>query len=382
MRQQTEVSGECAPRFEKLRAVFAENFARHGEVGAAVAAYMDGQPVVDLWGGLARREEGRPWQRDTRVCMMSVNKGMAALCVHLLAQDGLLELDAPVARYWPGFAGAGKEHVTIDQVLCHTAGVLNMDALKRGELLDHSRAAAAIEQQKLSWPAGSRGGYHSATIGVIVAELVRRVTGENIGDFFDRRVNKPLGTDYQFRTRDEDLERTAHIIERRFNTLRMLLAQPYFLRMFRGWSAMPPLGKLGFNSPVYLQSGFASGAGTGNARSVARIFGELAWAHEGSVLLRPEAVRRASTPSWEAKCWTTGQPTRMARGFAMNARGGWFFGPSERTFGQAGRGGSFGFADPDRRVGFSYCTNRLSETGYPDERSQRLVAALYEALGA
>jgi CubicO group peptidase (beta-lactamase class C family) len=379
--RELNVDGVCAPGFEKLWTLFEENFARYGEVGAAVAAYVDGRPVVDLWGGLARRAEGRPWRRDTLVCMNSVNKAMAALCVHLLAQDGAIDLDAPVARYWPEFAQAGKEHVTVEQVLAHRSGVLNLDALRRGELLHHARAVAAIERQPLT-PEGQRGAYHSSTFGIMLAELVRRVTGEFIGDFFERRVNQPLGTEYHFRTRDEDLERTAHFIERRFNNLRSLLfEEPYFLRLLRGWKAMPSLGRLGFNSPVFLQSGFASGAGTGTARSVARIFGELARASEDSVLLRPEALRRATQPSWHHRCWTTGVPTRMALGFAMNAEGMAFFGPNARSFGQAGRGGSFGFADPDGRLGFGYCTNRLTETGYPDARSQRLVAALYDALG-
>lgn len=377
------VEGECAPRLAKVRELFVENFERHGEVGAAVAAYVDGEPVLDLWGGLARREERRPWQRDTRVCMMSVNKAMSALCVHLLVQDGKIDLDAPMARYWPEFGRAGKERITVAQVLAHRSGVIYLDGLRRGELFDTARAVVAAENQKPAWPDASRGAYHTATFGLMLSELVRRVSGESIEDFFEHRVNQPLGTDYHFRTRDEDLERTAHVIERRFNVLRtLLLEQPYSLRMLRAWFALPPLGKLGFNSPVFLQSGFASGAGTGTARSVARIFGELARASESSVLLRPETLRRATEPSWESVCWMSGIPTRMALGFTLNTPGGAFYGPSGRAFGHAGRGGSFGFADPERRIGFCYCTNRLSSTGVPDERSQRLVAALYEAMAA
>ena len=377
-----QVEGECAPELAKLRAVFEENFQRHGEVGAAVAVCIDGRPVVDLWGGLARREEGLAWERDTRVCMMSVSKAMAAICVHLLAQDGRIDLEAPVARYWPAFGNAGKEHITVTQVLSHTSGVLDMDALKRGQLFDSALAAAALEAQKPRWPPEKkRGAYHSATYGIILSELVRRVSGEPLDDFFERRVNGPLGTDYHFRSRDEELGRTAHLIERRFNTLRMLLLEePYSMRMAMQWKAMPPLGKPGFNSPVFLRSGFPSGAGTGTARGVARIYGELARNSEDAALLRPAAVERVSRAEWEGRCWTTGQPMRLSPGFMMNTPGGAYFGPGQRTFGQAGRGGSFGFADPERRVGFSYCTNRLSETGYPDARSQRLVAALYDAV--
>jgi CubicO group peptidase (beta-lactamase class C family) len=363
--------------------VFEENFQHHGEVGAAVAVFIDGKPVVDLWGGLARREEGRPWERDTRVCMMSVSKAMTSLCVHLLAQDGRIDLDAPVARYWPAFGDAGKERITVTQVLAHLSGVLYLDGLKRGQLFDPALAAAAVEAQAPSWPPEARrGAYHSATYGIILSELVHRVSGEPLEDFFERRVNGPLGTDYHFRTRDAELERTAYLIERPFNVLRSLLfEEPFFLRLAMQWKAMPPLGKLGWNSKVYLQSGFASGAGTGNARSVGRIYAELARDSEDAVLLKPAAVERASRAEWTGRCWSTGQPMRLSPGFMMNTPGGAYFGPGERTFGQVGRGGSLGFADPERRIGFGYCTNRLSETGYPDARSQRLVAALYEAVG-
>jgi CubicO group peptidase (beta-lactamase class C family) len=378
-----DVEGAYAPELEKVRTLFIENFTRHGEVGAAIAVYVDGEPVLDLWGGLARLEEQRPWGRDTRVCMMSVNKAMSALCVHLLVQDGKVELDAPMARYWPEFGQAGKEHITVEQVLAHRSGVLTFEGLRRGELFDYPKSIAAIERQKPAWPEASRGAYHTSTYGPMLAELVRRVTGERIEDFFERRVNQPLGTAYRFRTRDEELEQTAHVIEPRFGTLRsLLLDRPYFFRMARCWWPIPPLGRLGFNSPVFLQSGFNSGAGTGSARSVARIFGELAWASEGSALLRPETLRRATRPSWDTVCWTSGIPTKMALGFALNTPGGAFFGPGEHSFGHAGRGGSFGFADPDRRLGFCYCTNRLTKDGLPDARSQRLVAALYDALGS
>ncbi|HEY0096028.1 MAG TPA: serine hydrolase domain-containing protein, partial [Archangium sp.] len=272
--------------------------------------------------------------------------------------------------------------ITVEQVLAHRSGVLTFEGLRRGELFDYPKAIAAIERQKPAWPDASRGAYHTSTYGPLLAELVRRVTGERIEDFFERRVNQPLGTAYRFRTRDEELDLTAHVIEPRFSTLRSLLFyQPYFLRMARAWWPLPPLGRLGFNSPLFLQSGFNSGAGTGTARSVARIFSELACASETSVLLRPETLRRATQPSWENVCWTSGIPTRMTLGFAMNTQGGAFFGPGEHSFGHAGRGGSFGFADPERRLGFCYCTNRLTRDGLPDARSQRLVAELYDALG-
>lgn len=376
------VTGTCAPGYERVRARFEENFRRHGEVGAAVAAFVDGAPVVNLWGGVARRKEGLPWAEDTLVCMMSVNKAMSALCVHLLVQEGEVELDAPMARYWPEFAGAGKERITVAQMLAHRSGVLWFSKLERGQLFNHERAARALEQEPPEWADASRGCYHTSTYGVMIRELVQRVTGEPLPAFFHRRVNERLGTEYHFVTRSEDLGRVAHVIEPPLRLLGdMLFNEPYCYRSLKAWIKIPPLGPLQFNSPTYLQAGFASGSGVGTARSVARIASELACA-SGQTLLRPETLKRAAEPSWEERCWMSGIPTRMALGFTLNAQGGAYYGPNPRSFGHAGRGGSFFFADPDRRVGFCYCTNRLTRSGVPDERSQRLVAALYEALGA
>lgn len=373
------VHGECSPGLEAVRDVFAENLARHGELGAAFAVVRDGLPLVDLWGGLAHRGARRPWERDTRVCMNSLSKGLAATCATLLIQDGVLDPDEPVARAWPEFAQHGKERLTVEQVLGHRSGVLHFAGLKRGDLLVHAQAARGIERARPAWEEAGRGAYHSATFGVMVRELVQRVAGTSLDAFFEQRVSRPLGGDFRFTANEDDLPRIAHLEERSFHFLRTLvLEQPYALRMLKCWWAMPALGREGFNSRAWLTSGLASGAGAGTALGVARIASGLVGG-----LFDESTLARVTRAAWEGRCPVSGAWMKVTqRGFLMNTPHAEVFGPGPRSFGSIGRGGALFLADPDRRLGVAYATNQLSDSGFPDERSRRLVDAVYRALAA
>src|SRR6516165_7007829 len=188
------VEGRCDPRFSELAPEFERNFAERGELGASVAVTLGGELVVDLWGGWRDADRTRPWTRDTVTVVMSCTKGATALCAHMLAVEGELDFDAPVTRYWPQFAAGGKESVLVRHLLTHQAGVPCLrDPLPPGAMLDWEQMVACLESETPFWKPGSGHGYHGLTYGWLVGELLRRVSGQSVGEFFRREVAQPAG---------------------------------------------------------------------------------------------------------------------------------------------------------------------------------------------
>src|SRR5581483_2433368 len=191
------IDGTCDPRFERVREAFAENFAKRGELGAAVAVTVNHQPVVDLWGGYADQARTHPWARDTIVNVYSATKGFAATCVNRLADQGLVDLEAPVARYWPEFAQNGKEHLPVRFILGHRAGLPAIrHPLEQGALLNWDLMTAALAAEQPWWEPGTRHGYHALTLGYLLGEIVRRVTSRMIGSYCREEIAGPLDLDF------------------------------------------------------------------------------------------------------------------------------------------------------------------------------------------
>src|SRR5215831_3328032 len=192
-----QIQGKCDSRFTAVREAFAENFAKRAEVGAAVSVYVDGKPVVDLWGGYTNAARTRPWEQNTLVSVASTTKGMVALCAHMLVERGLLDLDAPVARYWPEFAQAGKAQIPVRWLLSHQAG---LPAVRRDmppqSLFEWHTFTEALAETEPWWEPGTRHGYHAFTYGYLVGEVIRRVSGRSVGQFFRTEVAEPLGADF------------------------------------------------------------------------------------------------------------------------------------------------------------------------------------------
>ena len=208
------VEGRVDPRFAMVRDVFEENFAARGEVGAAVAVCIDGKPVVDLWGGWADKHRRQPWKADTLTMVFSSTKGATALCAHVLAARGRLDLDTPVARYWPEFAAAGKEQLPVRMLLNHQAGLPALDQpLRPDALFDWGAMTTALAAQVPHWEPGSAHGYHAMTFGFLVGEVVRRITGQSLGTFFREAVAGPVGLDFWIGLPEE--------LEPRVSTLRL-----------------------------------------------------------------------------------------------------------------------------------------------------------------
>lgn len=371
------VEGVCQPEFAAVRVAFEENFRSRGERGAAVCVYRSGKAVVDLWGGWADTARTRPWQRETIVCMMSVGKGIAALAVWMLVDRGLIDVDAPVARYWPGFAGGRKETITVRTLLAGKAGLLYADHAPDGAGFDWDVMIAALEKQEPCWEPGTDHGYHSATAGYLFGELVRRVDGRAIDVFVREEITAPLGADYGYGAAWADPERVADVIPNEGSHTFVQTRDPS-TKLGRAWR-MRPESPDHYND-VRLRTGLMpSTNGHGNARAVARIFAALAGGGtlDGVTLISNQTIERMREEAWFGTCAMTDRTFRYGHGFFLNEAGMSPMGSNPRAFGHPGAGGSLGFADPENAMAFSYSPTLMCAGGGLGDRCATLVEAAY-----
>ena len=386
----TQFEGFVAPGFEEVRVEFARNFAERGEIGAAVAAYWRGERVVDLWGGRRAPDGDAPWEEDTMVVVMSTTKGLAAMTLAIANSRGWLDYDAPVARYWPEFAQNGKAAVTVRQLLGHEAGlVLLDDELTIEKLRDPNDLARLLARQKPAWLPGTRHGYHTMTLGLYMQELIRRVdpAHRTLGRFFDEEIATRLQLDFyigvpreipdQRVARIKPLSRWRGILALRYTppavTLRMIRPGSLLRRSFLGLD-------LDLNDRRSLEVELPAGNGVGTARAIARAYS--AFAEGGAELgITPETFARITAIPEVARDVDAvlGVPSYFSLGFLRPGPDVWF-GSSPHAFGAPGAGGSFGFADPDARLGYAYVMNRLDFYLENDPREKALRDALYRAI--
>ncbi|HZC99726.1 MAG TPA: serine hydrolase domain-containing protein [Actinomycetes bacterium] len=392
--------GTVDPRFAAVREEFARNFAARGEVGASVCVTVDGETVVDLWGGVAAPETQAPWTRDTIGLVWSCTKGATSLCAHILAGRGLIDLDAPVARYWPEFAKSGKDAITVRMLLNHQAGLAALrEPIPDDGLCDWDAVVEALAAMEPLWEPGTRHGYHALVFGHLVGEIVRRVTGRSLGTFFREEVAEPLGLDFWVGLPAEHEPRIAPIIAADPPAPDQPVAQFYMVAMTDPTS-IP--GMVVWNSGGFLQPGavntnrvhaaeIPSANGITNARGLAGMYRPLALGGEfdGVRLVREDAIpAMGAVSSAVAKDATMLVPTRWATGF-MKGVDNHHLSPgqndsvilSEEAFGHLGNGGSLGFADPRARLSFGYTMNRLGGGIGLEDRGQALVDAVYRTLG-
>ena len=366
-----DACGTVDDGFEPVADAFLANFRAPGEIGAAVCVYRDGRPVVDLWAGLADRDQGRQWESDTPVLTFSSTKGFTAACANLLVERGVLELDAPIASYWPEFAENGKESIPVRWILCHKAGVPAVDAtLTLGQVLAWDPVVAAVARQKPEWPPGTDHGYHARTFGWIVGELVRRVTGCTLGQFLAAEISGPLGLDFRVGLPAAEEARLATLYPARQEPIdpKSLLG-----RVMYGPSNLFADNQV-WNRPELHAAEMPSSNGIGTAHALARHYAALVGEVDGVRTLRPETVAAAGEEQATGVDRVLGQPTRFGLGFMLDEV------PGRRVLGHPGSGGSLGFADPDAGIGFGYVMNRMIATGPEDGRAARLAEAVYRCL--
>ncbi|RNM12515.1 serine hydrolase domain-containing protein [Nocardioides pocheonensis] len=358
----TELQGVYDERFAGVAQALAESL-EGGDAGGSAAVFVGGEPVVDVWGGFADPGRTRAWERDTLVNVFSVTKTMAALCALVLVDRGLLDPDAPVAEYWPEFA-AGKQGVLVRHVLAHTAGLPDWEGTVE-ELYDWTAATDRLAATAPQWEPGTAVGYHSLTQGFLVGELVRRITGHTVGDFFAAEIAAPLGADFWIGLPAELDDRVAPTIP---PTGR---GEDYTA----GSSApdAPPsrgtaMSVRDANSVPWRRSEIPAAGGVGNARSVALVQSVMACGGTvGSVrLLAPETCDRAWTEQSSGDDRVLGMPVSWGLGWAR--LGG--------AYGWGGWGGALVMIDPTQRLVVAYATNQMREPAYDDRGMQIAMAAL------
>jgi CubicO group peptidase (beta-lactamase class C family) len=373
--------GDVARGFEAVREAFEANFEEHGDLGAACSVYVGGRPVADLWGGFADLAGGRLWDETTVAIVFSATKGVTATCVNLLVERGELELDAPVAAYWPEFAAAGKGHIPLRWVLCHKAGLAAVDGdLTLPEVLAWHPVVRAIAAQAPNWEPGTAHGYHARSFGWILGEVVRRVTGRSLGRYFADEIARSLGLDFWIGLPAAALPRCARMIppDPDMPSIESLLgAASLTARVMTGPSGLFAYDER-WNRPDVLAAEMPSSNGVGSARALARLYAALVGEVDGMRVLRPETVARATAVQSEGADRVLFLPTRFGSGFMLQPMLAPDAGP--RSFGHTGAGGSLGFADPEARVGFGYVTTKMKFDLGGDARTQGLVRAVYRSL--
>jgi CubicO group peptidase (beta-lactamase class C family) len=405
------VQGQVEEGWEKVADVFRANFdGSPGEIGAACCVYVDGRPVVDLWGGLADSEANRPWGEDTIALVASTTKGATAICAHMLAQRGELDVDAPVVQYWPEFGANGKDQIPVRWLLSHQAGLPAIDGpLTLEDAYAWDPVIRALELQKPMWEPGTEHLYHSVTWGYLVGEIVRRITGKSAGTFFADEVAGPLELSAWIglpEEREENLARIEYAAPFTMEELKagMIEISGLDADTVTKWinavwgedSAQARAEQLGgaldpasgyFTQRAYRAAEFPAANMIADARSVARMYAATVSEVDGVRLLDPATVEKATEVQTD-KTRMHGLPPELSipadRSFNMSL-GFWRSCPplpmvGPRSFGHPGSGGSIGFADPDAGVGFGYVPNLWSfRPGEP--RASDLAAAVAACLG-
>jgi len=376
-----EVQGVCEPGFEPVREAFVKNFEKGLEVGASVAVTRDGAPLVDLWAGDAD-PQGRPWAEDTLMNVYSTTKTMAASCVLMLADRGLVDLYAPVAEYWPEFAENGKEGVLVSHVMSHSAGLSGFEPPLEAveELYDWEGICSRLAAMEPWWEPGTCSGYHAVTQGYLQGEIVRRVSGRSIGRFFREEVAEPLGADFHIGLDPANDARVGELIPPG-RGLQGADIDPNSVgaRTFAGASltAKEP------RTSAWRRAEIPAAGGIGNARSVARVHSALACggAVDGVRLMSEAGVARILEEQTRGTDLVLGIPVVFGMGFALNDAS-FPISPNPRAFFWGGWGGSLAIVDLDARMSFAYVMNRMDANLAGDLRGGSIAAAVMQCSAA
>ena len=391
--------GVCKPGFERVAEAFGKNFDQNGEIGGSVCLTVGGETVVDLWGGVADPKTQKPWTRDTVSVVYSCTKGATALCAHILASRGQLDLDAPVIALWPEFGQHGKDRVTTRMMLDHSAGVPALRAkVKPDGPYEWDYMTGRLAEEEPFWEPGTRNGYHGFTFGWTVGEMVRRVSGKSLGTFFQDEVAKPLGLDFWIGLPEEIEPLVAPMISHIYKAAD---ATTPFLTDLRNRQSVASL--FFFNVGAWLPGGANTRAGHAaeigaangitNARGLAGMYAPLA--QGGGKLVDAKTLARMAEVSMATHDDATLRiPTRFALGFmkSMDNRkrsiAATLWGEDcdsvilgSAAFGHVGAGGSLGFADPAAGLSFGYTMNKMGPGLLMNVRGQALVDAAYLSMG-
>jgi CubicO group peptidase (beta-lactamase class C family) len=385
------IDGIVEPGFEGVRDAFAANFAEHDEIGAGFCLHVEGRKVVELWGGIADQATGRAYDADTLQLVFSTTKGATAACANLLAQRGLLDLDAPVTRYWPEF---GQSGVPVRWLLGHRAGLPTIDKqLSLEEALEWTPVIQALEVQEPLWEPGTAHGYHALTYGWLVGEVIRRIDGRSLGSFFHDEIAVPLDLEFWIGLPAEHEHRVAPIVgsllpdgQADVNAELLALLEEFIgpnSLLARALTLNHAMDADCWNEVAVHAAEIGAANGITNARSLSRLYAGLIGPLAGNgatPLLTPAQIDAARECQSEGADKVLFLETKFGLGFMLSS----VFSPygGAGSFGHAGAGGSVGFADPENQIAMGYVMNRMQQNLSGDPRTRGLIKASYDAVGA
>jgi CubicO group peptidase (beta-lactamase class C family) len=379
---------EIARVLHRLKPLFEENFEKYGERGASVSVWQNGKPIADLYGGFCDAGREKSWTADTVVLVWSATKGIGSACVLHALQQRKISLDRTVAEFWPEFGQAGKDKITLGQLLSHQAGLCALD--QRVDVLDYDGVVRALEAQTPLWPPGNAHGYHARTFGFLLDELVRRIARKTLSDYWQENFARPLELDFWIGLPEKENSRVATIYAAKSGKLPepaafyrdLVTAGTLARKTFTSPYGLNVISKM--NDPQMRAQPNVSFGGIGSASTLAKFYSILANGGEfnGQIFFSPETIERMTTTLSDGPDRVFQIPTAFSAGFMKDSRDSArrLFGPSARSFGHPGAGGSHAFADPENKIAFAYVMNQMEQSVLPNEKSLRLVDAIYGLL--
>jgi CubicO group peptidase (beta-lactamase class C family) len=377
---------ESGQLLQRLKPLFQENFENFGELGAAVSVWQNGKPVVDLYGGFCDARREKPWTAGTLVLIWSATKGIGSACLLHVLQKHDINITRRVAEFWPEFGGGGKDKITLAQLLSHQAGLCALD--QRVDVLDYDGVIQALEAQTPLWPPGTAHGYHARTFGFLLDELVRRITGKTLSDYWRENFARPLDLDFWIGLPETENARVATVYAAKSGK------PPEPKQFYRDLLTPGTLARKAFTSPYGLNviskmndhqiraHPIVSFGGIGSASALAKFYSMLAngGRFDGQTFFSEEALTWMTNTLADGIDRVFQIPTAFSAGFMKDSRQAArkMFGPSATSFGHPGAGGSHAFADPENKIAFAYVMNQMEQSVLPNKKSLRLVRAIYD----
>ena len=379
---------EAGQLLQRLKPLFDENFEKFGELGAAVSVWQNGKPIIDLYGGFCDGSREKSWTRDTLVLVWSATKGIGSACLLHALQQRNIELKRFVADFWPEFAQAGKDKITLEQLLSHQAGLCALD--QRVDVLDYGGVIRALEAQAPLWPPGNGHGYHARTFGFLLDELVRRITGNTLSDYWQKNFAQPLELDFWIGLPEAQNSRVATIYAAKSGKppepaefyRDLVTAGTLARKTFTSPHGLNVISKM--NDPQIRAQPNVSFGGIGSASALAKFYSVLANGGEvnGQTLFSRKTIEEMTATLSDGIDRVFQIPTAFSAGFMKDSRdvARRMFGRTAMSFGHPGAGGSHAFADPENNIAFAYVMNQMEQSVLPNEKSLRLVDAIYDLL--
>ena len=374
-----EIHGECDPQFSKVKETFEKLHQEDREIGSCFAVYKDGKPLVDLWGGFQDEDRTKPWQKDNLVTVYSTTKGVAAFCIALAMEKGLLKYEEKVSTYWPEFANNGKEDITVGMLMSHQAGICSPETRNVDDYYNQNLMAEKLAGMTPIWEPGTASGYHSMTFGWLTSELILRVTGKSLGTYFREEVGDQHEIDFFIGLPESEDHRVAELVP--FDIVRNENSEQQKIELTEAQkSQRNSAGTLDIhNTKAWRQAEIPSANGQGNAGGLAKFYSLIVPEDNSIKLLKDDTVNQMTTMQIEGRDLVLAVQVRWGVGFILNKHKV-IYGPVESAFGHSGYGGSCAFGDPENKIGVSYVMNRMLDNFNADGRSVELINATYDCL--